>query len=210
MFGCAQLGRGIPWFKAGKPGGGGCGAAMRSAPYGWLFPDDWYRAATWAGEHALMTHQSNMAQASAAAVAAGVSAALSGMNVSHIARMMCIAADMYDPETAEMLEHAIDDAQAGTASREVLDRWRGWAGHEAVAASLYCFLRHPSDFEHAVLLAVNSPGDSDSLGAITGSLIGAHMGIRSIPSDWLDVIEKRVELIALCDRFCDSFGGLST
>lgn len=205
MFGCAQLAQGTTWFKAGKQNGGGCGAAMRSAPYGWLFHDDWYRAATWAGEHALMTHRSSMAQASAAAVAAGVSAALMGMSVMRIASMMHIAADMYDAETGEMLEHAIHDAKKGVAPNEVLGRWRGWAGHEAVAASLYCFLRHPADLEKAVLEAVNSPGDSDSLGAITGALSGAFNGINAVPQRWIDVIEKRDELAVIATRFIETF-----
>lgn len=198
MLGCRNLDKGIDWRKAGKPNGGGCGTAMRSMAYGVWHWNDAAKAELWAAQHALMTHRSPMAQASAAAVAAGIVSAIEGDQPFIIAREMIRAANRYDVVTAEMLCSASHN-DAWTAD-EVLNQWRGWAGHEAVAASLWCFLSHPDDYRAAVLTAVNSPGDSDSLGAITGALVGARLGVQKIPVEWRRKVEKAEELRVLSDR----------
>lgn len=187
MLGCRNLARGVAWRESGKVDGGGCGAAMRSMAYG-----VWHRlpsplATMWAAQHALMTHRHPMAMASAAAVAAGVQAGLDDGSPETVAVAMAVAAAQYDRETKMMLREAsLGEGPAAV----VLDRWRGWAGHEAVAASLWCFMRHPDSYREAVLLASNSPGDSDSLGAITGALVGARVGLKGIPEAWVSKIEN--------------------
>jgi ADP-ribosylglycohydrolase len=50
------------------------------------------------------------------------------------------------------------------------------------------------DFRKGVLLAVNHSGDSDSTGAVAGSLLGTILGKKGIPSDWLDVLELQPEI----------------
>src|SRR5262249_20329459 len=63
---------------------------------------------------------------------------------------------------------------------------RGGSGvaEEAVASALYCVWRSPDDFPAAVLTAVNTDGDSDSIAAITGSVMGARLGLSAIPEHW--------------------------
>ena len=115
-------------------------------------------------------------------------------------------ADRWDRKTGEMLYEAGSHLQNFDASR-VLNEWKGWAGHEAVAASLWCFLQAPTDFRKAVLLAVNSPGDSDSLGAITGALVGGHLGISGIPNEWRRRVEDSIGLEQLAHRVCKALEG---
>lgn len=200
MYGCGQLAKGVEWREAGKPLAGGCGAAMRSMAYGLWHHDNVQKATEWAAEHALMTHRHAIGPASAAAVAAGVAMAMQEGSKNEIATQMIAAARKYDPETADMLQLARDLAAAPESPmgklEAVLDKWRGWAGHEAVAASLFCFMRYDT-FESAVLAAVNSPGDSDSLGAITGALAGAFYGAETIPNRWTAEIENAVKLSAM-------------
>ena len=203
MAGCRNLGEGLPWREAGKLHGGGCGAAMRSMAYGiwcWEHP---CQAAQWAGEMALMTHRLPMAQASAAAVAAIVSALLCEAQPLEAAKRGIQAAERYDAGTSDMLREAVRRAsmpRAQTLLAQVLDEWRGWNGHEAVAASLFCFLAAPEDFEGAVLGAVNSPGDSDSLGAITGAFSGAYLGAGRISAKWQEQVENSCYLQVLAAR----------
>jgi ADP-ribosylglycohydrolase len=200
LHGCRELFRGTPWREAGKENSKGCGTAMRSAPYGWMFPGDPHNAAAVAAEHALMTHRHPEAQAAAAAVAAGVASFLHPLHnqPNWVAGIMAGIASQWDSGTQNLLIRAFtrdDGAEA------VLAEWEGWTGAEAVAASLYCVLTYPDDFERAVLLAVNSPGDSDSLGAITGALVGARVGIKGIRKDWVSRIERSSELYELSTRF---------
>lgn len=201
MHGANNLRQNYAWRMAGQHNGGGCGAAMRSMAYGLWHWDDPVEAAYWAGEHALMTHRSPMAQASAAAVAAGIAMGVMGGPPDAVVAAMVEGANGYDAATARMLLQAREDAgHPSTPPAEVLDRWRGWKGDEAVAASLYCALEGGS-YRNAVLLAVNSPGDSDSLGAITGALMGAMRGATGqIPAEWIPQVEKSQELITLAVR----------
>jgi ADP-ribosylglycohydrolase len=213
MMGCRNLKDGVPWFKAGKPNGGGCGAAMRSMAYGMWFWNLVGNAAELAAEHALMTHQSKMAQASAAAVAAGVSAGIMGLSPWEMVDRMAGMAHNYDEKTADMIREAYFAAVMSLTHEDekysrkvILDKWRGWAGHEAVAAAVYCFIRSPSNFKGAVLPAVNSPGDSDSLGAITGALVGSHVGLKGIPGTWVNRVEKTEQLVAYAGRVIQAKG----
>lgn len=64
----------------------------------------------------------------------------------------------------------------------------GWTAEEAVGIALYSALAG-RDFRQAVLLAVNHSGDSDSTGAIAGNIVGASLGVKAIPTKWLDRLE---------------------
>lgn len=206
MAGCKNLEKGVRWREAGV-NSGGCGTAMRSMAYGIFFHGDPEKAADWAASHARMTHRDRIAYAAAAAVAAGVALLINSSSRPHdgfASGVMFGMAARYDEQTASLIHEASCSPNADP--YDILDKWRGWAGHEAVAASLWCFLQHPDDFVNAVLLAVNSPGDSDSLGAITGALVGARVGLSGIPKRWVEQVEKSEELAVLGERICKRLG----
>jgi ADP-ribosylglycohydrolase len=75
----------------------------------------------------------------------------------------------------------------------------GWVADEALAIALYCSLIGGDDFEQGVLLAVNHGGDSDTTGAITGSIMGTLLGDEAIPSRWLDRLELRWVITNVAD-----------
>ena len=51
-----------------------------------------------------------------------------------------------------------------------------------------------------MLEAVNSPGDSDSIGTLVGALLGARHGLAGLPPEWLADLEQATELRKLADR----------
>ena len=53
-------------------------------------------------------------------------------------------------------------------------------------------------FEEAVLKAVNLGGDTDTIGAITGTWAGAHYHLEGIPEKWIQQLANR----ALIDEKC--------
>jgi ADP-ribosylglycohydrolase len=201
IFGCTKLSNGVAWREAGKEDSKGCGTVMRSSPYGVFFYDEPWKAAEYAAEHSKMTHLHPAAWASAAALAAGIAGCFTDQCWDHTVQRMAAAAMPIHKETADMLSEAHVKAVNGTPPIDVLRDWEGWTGDEAIAASIYCCLRHPDDFPGAVLEAVNSPGDSDSLGAITGALMGAKMGLKEMPNRWVDRIENKDRLAVLSARF---------
>ena len=75
----------------------------------------------------------------------------------------------------------------------------GWVAEEALAISVFCALRYSDDFEKAMIAAVNHDGDSDSTGAITGNILGAYMGIESIPERFQRNLELRDIILEIAD-----------
>ncbi len=67
----------------------------------------------------------------------------------------------------------------------------GWVADEALAMALYCAVKHFGHFERAVTAAVNHGGDSDSVGAILGNILGAAMGYEALPGLYVDGVEMR-------------------
>ena len=65
----------------------------------------------------------------------------------------------------------------------------GWVGDEALAIAVYSCLKHPDDPRAALVSAVNHSGDSDSTGAIAGNILGARLGLKALPRDWIDRLE---------------------
>ena len=200
MRGSRALGRGVPWREAGGPDDGGCGSVMRSYPFGLAFPDDPDEAVRWSVAHSAMTHRATIALAACAAMARGVALAVTGERSAAIVASMVEAAGAEDRGTAEMIERAVLEAGDGTPPEVTLQRLRGWAAHEAIAAAVYVFARHPDDFAAAVLEAANTPGDSDSIATLAGALVAARTGLGGIPAGWIADVERSEELTRLAVR----------
>jgi ADP-ribosylglycohydrolase len=208
IYGTSNLARGVHWRECGKPDSKGCGAVMRSAPYG-ILGKDAESSASLAADHALMTHLHPAAQASAAALAAGIYSLLDGEDHRETVEAMMRAAEIWDIRTAALISFAWTKAPSVLVDPDsVLREWRGWTGDEAIAAAVYCWCKNPGDFQGAVRMAANSPGDSDSLGAITGNLVGAELGIEVIPQAWLDRIENAELLARTGDDLFEGFNAI--
>jgi ADP-ribosyl-[dinitrogen reductase] hydrolase len=64
---------------------------------------------------------------------------------------------------------------------------RGVSGYmyHTVPVALYAWLRSPDDFRTAVQSAIRCGGDTDSVAAIVGGLVGIRVGKAGIPPEWL-------------------------
>jgi UDP-2-acetamido-3-amino-2,3-dideoxy-glucuronate N-acetyltransferase len=198
MTGCANLRRGVPWREAGVADSKGCGSAMRVAPIGLLYAGDHERLLEVARASSLLTHGHPAAVEGAAAAALLVALALEGADGPAMLRAIersCFGRspdfDARLSQVAELIdappEHALSERGLGEA----------WVAEEAVASALYCVWRHPDDYAAAVLEAVNTDGDSDSIAAITGSIVGARLGVEAIPQRWVRDVEDAETLQVL-------------
>jgi ADP-ribosylglycohydrolase len=195
--------------RPANPHSKGCGAVMRSAPFGWL-PQD--RDAIWGLtiDCAVLTHGHPSGYYSAAALAVIVHALVEGEPLATAlqgALDRLRAEGQPGRETLDALSAAIRLADHGAPTPEQVERvGAGWVGEEALAIAVYCALAAP-DVETALLAAVNHSGDSDSTGAITGNIVGAMLGDLALPRDWVIAIEGRDLLLQLADDFAYQFAG---
>ena len=67
-------------------------------------------------------------------------------------------------------------------------------------ASLWCIL-NSADYKEAVLKAVNLGADTDTVGAVTGSIAGILYGYDNIPENWRDGLISREYLLEICRKF---------
>lgn len=196
LRGAHELRAGRPW-RAGDPEAGGCGSVMRAYPFGVLLSHDESTAERWAVEHSRLTHAHPMALAACAAFAVGVLRALRGAEPFQVLDGVIDAAARWDEETARLCRSAARGELGRQPPEKALDRLQGWNAREAIAAAVYVFTRHPDAAREALLEAVNSPGDSDSIGTLIGAWIGARLGLRALPRDWVREVERSEELLEL-------------
>ena len=67
-------------------------------------------------------------------------------------------------------------------------RGSGYVAH-TLEASIWAIM-NSDDFKEAVLKAINLGEDTDTVGAVTGSLAGMVYGKESIPKNWLNQVKK--------------------
>jgi ADP-ribosylglycohydrolase len=173
---------------------------MRVAPIG-LYYADLDRVTEVARASSLLTHGHPAALDAAAASALMVAMAIQNTTpeqmYDEIAKRCCHSSADFST-TWQKIPAMLALPPEHVLTKNVLGE--GWIGEEAVACAMYCFWRSPDDYSTAVLTAINTDGDSDSIGAITGSVIGARLGIDAIPQSWRDRVEDSEYLHALGKR----------
>jgi ADP-ribosyl-[dinitrogen reductase] hydrolase len=70
---------------------------------------------------------------------------------------------------------------------------------DTLEACLWCLLNSTS-YAEAVLKAVNLGGDTDTTAAVTGGLAGIYYGVENIPSEWINEITRKDDIIDLAER----------
>ncbi|MDR3601978.1 MAG: ADP-ribosylglycohydrolase family protein [Desulfosporosinus sp.] len=73
---------------------------------------------------------------------------------------------------------------------------------ETLEAALWSFLT-TSSFKEAVLTAVNLGWDTDTVGAITGSMAGVYYGFSNIPAHWLKKLLDYEKILSLTNQFAE-------
>lgn len=71
---------------------------------------------------------------------------------------------------------------------------------DTLEAALWCIYNSKS-YSEGVLLAVNLGDDTDTVGAVTGGLLGIIYGHDSIPQNYIDKLVKKEQILHLCEMF---------
>lgn len=65
----------------------------------------------------------------------------------------------------------------------------------------FWILLNANNYKETIVASTNIGQDTDTIGAIAGSMAGIIYGYDSIPTDWLDKLQKKDYLIDLAERF---------
>ncbi len=200
---------GVSWREAGVANAKGNGSAVRMAPVGYLYQHDGQRLREVAHAVGIATHAHPAADAAAVAAAYLVKLALDGAPPeNYIRETLDFVGGISDEFDEAMLRigHVTEWTDEFAALNHI---GSGWIAPEAVAMAVYCAIRYKDDYVGAVRRAVNIPGDSDSVGCITGGLVAARLGLQAIPSDWIPRLENVGHLTDLANRLAARKIGLS-
>ncbi|MEV6838958.1 ADP-ribosylglycohydrolase family protein [Streptomyces sp. NPDC051133] len=182
-----------------NPDSKGCGAVMRSAPFGLVHPAE--TAFAMAARGAQITHGHPTGYYAAGAFAAIVAHLVAGDSLEGavLRTLRLLARHPGHEETSAALREALDLAAEGVPTAEKAETLgAGWVAEEALAIGVYGALAEPR-VEQALLLSVNHSGDSDSTGSICGNLLGAVHGDVGLPHSWVAHVEGRARIAALAD-----------
>lgn len=192
----------------------GCGGVMRVAPIGLYFGEKRHYSIEMAdqigAEAAALTHGHPLGYITAEGLV-HIIALLSHNDISieeAVSDMRNVLYNKYaqtQHEAVDVFLALIDKAIELATDKHIpsdegiISLGEGWVAEEALAISIFCSIRYSSDFEKAIITAVNHDGDSDSTGAITGNILGSHLGLSAIPERFIKHLEFKDLIIEIAD-----------
>ena len=200
--------------KLYKGGSYGNGSAMRIAPVGIFYYDDPVKMKKVAYESSRITHTHELGKEGAALQAYAIALATSSdpslpFESKKILEKLSgfIRHEVYK-QKLRMIENLLGER---VKSKAVAELGHGIEAFNSVPTAIYCFLSHPNSFEEAVIYAISLGGDTDTIGAMTGAISGAYLGIEAIPRRWHEKLENRLYIESLADKLwqirIESHGG---
>lgn len=169
----------------------GNGPAMRAAVLGAAI-SELNQLSSLVEAAAVITHTDPKAYAGAMAVA--LAARQSARNfvdcTQLIYELKAMSKDPSFDECCGLLAKAAQSVERGEATTAFADQLgctKGVSGYvfHTVPVAVHAWLSFPNDFAMAVQTAVECGGDTDTVAAIVGGIVGAGTGCDGIPSNWL-------------------------
>lgn len=75
---------------------------------------------------------------------------------------------------------------------------------DTLEAVLWVLLKH-NNYQDTIIEAINLGNDTDTVGAIVGSMAGILYGLNSIPKEWINKLVKKDYLLDLAKKFEEVF-----
>ncbi len=189
---------GVAWDEAAyrlyRGGSYGNGSAMRIAPVGVLYHDNPEMLREVAYRSSQITHTHNLGkegaalQAYAIALAANLRPGEDFDRCNFLAKLTDFVQETVYREKLKIIEELVEKPEGG---RVVLELGHGIEAFNSVPTAIYSFLSQPHSFAQAVFSAISYGGDTDTIGAMTGAISGAYLGVDSIPAEWRERLENR-------------------
>ena len=193
--------------KLYRGGSYGNGSAMRIAPVGVFYHDDPVELREVAYRSSQITHSHELGKEGAAlqAYAVALATTLDSSSPFEAGGFLGKLTNFIQHEVYKQKLSRIEKL-LGEADRQrvVMELGNGIEAFNSVPAAIYSFLSHPGSFEDAVIYAISLGGDTDTIGAMTGAISGAYLGIESIPDRWKNKLENRSYIEELAQKLWEA------
>lgn len=233
-YGCIssirKLKYGVPWKEAASNSGGN-GTVMRIAPIGLFYSQDLKGLKTTAIKSSIITHSHPAASAGAVVIARAIAylidkspetgfskdklfevmiSSISGSQEDIWEEFIKILYKLKDNLDMPIEAGLIKFSQAGVKSPYFIEEYLGQAfvhpyAISTVICSLFIFLNRLSSFEDCIFELATAGGDSDTVGAIGGSLAGAYFGMKNIPNDLIKLVKNHKKILRLSEELYRKF-----
>ncbi|MFX0039165.1 MAG: ADP-ribosylglycohydrolase family protein [Promethearchaeota archaeon] len=233
-YGCIssirKLKYGVDWEQAASNSGGN-GTTMRIAPIGLFYCKDPKALKTAALKSSLITHSHPAASAGAIVIARAIAYLIiknpdTGFSVEDFFNVITSSiSNSQDEIWKEFIEilfklkskldmpvesGLIKFSQAGVKSPYFIEQYLGQAfvhpyTISTVVCSIFIFLKKLSSFRECIFELATAGGDSDTVGAIGGSLAGAYFGLKNIPPDLVKLVKNDKKISRISEELYNAF-----
>ncbi|MFX0002333.1 MAG: ADP-ribosylglycohydrolase family protein [Candidatus Hodarchaeota archaeon] len=233
-YGCIssirKLKYGVNWEQAASNSGGN-GTAMRISPIGLFYCKDPKALKTAALKSSIITHSHPAASAGAIVIARAIAYLImknpdTGFSIEEffnvITSSISNSQDEIWKDFTEILlklksnldmpieAGLIKFSQAGVKSPYFIEQYLGKAfvhpyTISTVVCSIFIFLKKLASFRECIYELATAGGDSDTVGAIGGSLAGAYFGLKNIPSDLVKLVKSNKKISKISEELYNTF-----
>ncbi len=184
----------------------GNGPAMRAAILG-AACDDRRALRNYVRVSSRVTHADPKAEFGAFAIALAAHMASHDEVIAANAYLDLVSSSLGDDESE--LRSLIADAVASVNSAQTTEEFAASCGlsegvsgyiYHSVPVAVHAWLAHPHDFRSAVMSAVRCGGDTDTIAAIVGGIVGASVGRAGIPVEWLSTLCEWPRTVSWMER----------
>ena len=184
-------------FPAGKSAvySAGNGPAMRSGIIGAFYANDQPRLEQFVRASTVLTHSDPKAFVGAMAIAHVAAWSIRNPDRKDAEEMLSQLSHLsHLPEWGEIIELLRRELKADSTVESFARSFgpKGVSGYifHTVSVAIYAWLRHHDDFEVGLQAVLSCGGDTDTVGAITGALLGTGSGEEGIPAAWINGISE--------------------
>ena len=233
-YGCIssirKLKYGVHWKQAASNSGGN-GTTMRISPIGLFYCKDPKGLKSSALESSLITHSHPAASAGAIVTASAIAYLIDknpeiGFSIDEFFDVIVTSISNSQDEIWEEfikilyklksnLNMSIESglikfSQAGVKSPYFIEQYLGQAfvhpyTISTVVCSIFIFLKRLTSFKECALELATAGGDSDTVGAIGGSLAGTYFSLQNIPTDLIKLVKNNKQILKTSEELYNKF-----
>jgi poly(ADP-ribose) glycohydrolase ARH3 len=193
---------GLKWHQAARivfqNGSFGNGAAMRVSPVGLFYHQDLDALQEAAIQQANITHVHPLGQWGAVMQACAVGLAViqnpgepfKGEEVIVRLREVLWRGPVEYLRALNKIEEMLSIGKKLRAREIVQSLGNGVEAQFSVPSACYIAVTHSPDFCDAIRAAISLGGDTDTIAGMTGAIVGAHVGEKSLPAEWIEQLEE--------------------